>query len=544
MRCKFCLKTAASLRACSGCKSVSYCSRECQRKDWKEGLHKTECPQLKAASQRIKTAYGSFDAAEVAVRIHRAAEAVSCREEALAHTNSASPYATPGAEVHLISKVVLPSASVAAELAEDAKYATAREKLRLEVKEGRWFVDVLSYFFDGRLGVLKERYLNRNLADQFLLAVIGACDAKKMHFANDRAAQDYLTVVRANLSTIRMIMRDADARLMDALETLFYGLHWMEVQALMVAGRAKCLVGAYDVAEGLFHEAEAALDRMAPTFDSAGDEQQLVAVRKQIAAHRLRLPSKEVQELTKELERLKSEEEKTFDTQLVLRKLGLAQIRAGQVAIGRKNLVKSLNQLVKRYESVRDSLPTDVDVSPFLTVLGEAYELCALEAMPGEAKKTGNDVDIMQSKAAELFRKAGRADRDLNAKIRQWNWYLRGRVSLRRSGGDALEPHPDFSPRIKFNSPNPTLGSHVLSIYLPAFLQAILQDIQERFSLLEHAWPDQCPLCTKDLVWLEEDHSEVEILVECKHAFHSVCLDVFVEENSKECPKCQVAFSD
>ena len=207
------------------------------RKDWKEGLHKTECPQLKAASQRIKTAYGSFDAAEVAVRIHRAAEAVSCREEALAHTNSASPYATPGAEVHLISKVVLPSASVAAELAEDAKYATAREKLRLEVKEGRWFVDVLSYFFDGRLGVLKERYLNRNLADQFLLAVIGACDAKKMHFANDRAAQDYLTVVRANLSTIRMIMRDADERLMDALETLFYGLHWMEVQALMVAGK-------------------------------------------------------------------------------------------------------------------------------------------------------------------------------------------------------------------------------------------------------------------------------------------------------------------
>ena len=93
---------------------------------------------------------------------------------------------------------------------------------------------------------------------------------------------------------------------------------------------------------------------MAPTFDSAGDEQQLVAVRKQIAAHRLRLPSKEVQELTKELERLKSEEEKAFDMQLVLRKLGLAQIRAGQVAIGRKNLVKSLNQLV--YGSVSLSL--------------------------------------------------------------------------------------------------------------------------------------------------------------------------------------------
>ena len=73
---------------------------------------------------------------------------------------------------------------------------------------------------------------------------------------------------------------------------------------------------------------------------------------------------------------------------------------------------------MKRYESVRDSLPTDVDVSSFLTVLGEAYELCALEAMPGEAKKDGLDVFRMQHEALKLFHKAGRVDLKLNAEIR------------------------------------------------------------------------------------------------------------------------------
>ena len=74
--------------------------------------------------------------------------------------------------------------------------------------------------------------------------------------------------------------------------------------------------------------------------------------------------------------------------------------------------------------------------------------------------------------------------------FRQWNWWSVGRVFLRRSGGEALEPHPDFSPRLHSNYPSPTMLPRILSGLLPE----MLPDIKERFSLLEHAWPDQVGL--------------------------------------------------
>ena len=39
----------AKLKRCAACSSVSYCSRECQRKDWREGGHKRDCEVLKRA---------------------------------------------------------------------------------------------------------------------------------------------------------------------------------------------------------------------------------------------------------------------------------------------------------------------------------------------------------------------------------------------------------------------------------------------------------------------------------------------------------------
>eukprot|EP00729_Bicosta_minor_P023641 gene23641-18474_t len=40
-QCSHCGKSSASLRRCTGCFRVGYCSSECQQMDWKE--HKMDC---------------------------------------------------------------------------------------------------------------------------------------------------------------------------------------------------------------------------------------------------------------------------------------------------------------------------------------------------------------------------------------------------------------------------------------------------------------------------------------------------------------------
>lgn len=40
-----------SARLCGGCGARSYCGRECQKNDWKNGDHKTKCAELKLAYQ-------------------------------------------------------------------------------------------------------------------------------------------------------------------------------------------------------------------------------------------------------------------------------------------------------------------------------------------------------------------------------------------------------------------------------------------------------------------------------------------------------------
>eukprot|EP01083_Nonionella_stella_P054027 142737_1 len=47
--CEFCCKIPENLRRCSWCKMVSYCSTDCQRKDWKL-LHRKLCKHLKQSN--------------------------------------------------------------------------------------------------------------------------------------------------------------------------------------------------------------------------------------------------------------------------------------------------------------------------------------------------------------------------------------------------------------------------------------------------------------------------------------------------------------
>ena len=93
------------------------------------------------------------------------------------------------------------------------------------------------------------------------------------------------------------------------------------------------IVANYKAGEASLNEAEASLDKMAPTFNSVSDQKQLTAARDQIAALRKQL-------------QLKGEEGKELESPMMLRRLGLAQIRCGDVESGRKNLIKSLNQMV------------------------------------------------------------------------------------------------------------------------------------------------------------------------------------------------------
>ena len=49
--CKYCLKKCKTLKKCGKCRSVSYCSAEHQKLDWKTRGHKLVCDEL----ARVKT---------------------------------------------------------------------------------------------------------------------------------------------------------------------------------------------------------------------------------------------------------------------------------------------------------------------------------------------------------------------------------------------------------------------------------------------------------------------------------------------------------
>ena len=248
-----------------------------KRVDWTTGDHKAECRRLKEESQKVKTAYGSVDNAEISVAILRSIDNDLSRGGG--GCGGGGDSGDGGVSLYRrISRVLLPSAAVTEEILSNPetapKYERIRKNLELEQKGGRWFIDVLSYFLDeeeeeegddkgrdadgekkshtvggskslngdagskkkNRTGGGPSKNLNGNLPDALFLHVITECHNRRLSFAVDRSAVDYLTVIRAHLGAVRAIMTDADEFTMDKLETLFYALHWLEIQALTVAG--------------------------------------------------------------------------------------------------------------------------------------------------------------------------------------------------------------------------------------------------------------------------------------------------------------------
>lgn len=49
--CETCDASSDSLLRCAGCKTVRYCSSECQAADWNHGGHAEECDSIKSAVQ-------------------------------------------------------------------------------------------------------------------------------------------------------------------------------------------------------------------------------------------------------------------------------------------------------------------------------------------------------------------------------------------------------------------------------------------------------------------------------------------------------------
>ena len=82
------------------------------------------------------------------------------------------------------------------------------------------------------------------------------------------------------------------------------------------------------------------------SFDTPADQKQVGAVRDQIVALRVQLPANRLRSMSRQWEELKAKEDTALESMMVLRKLGSLKMRSGDVEGGRKNLIKSLNQMV------------------------------------------------------------------------------------------------------------------------------------------------------------------------------------------------------
>jgi len=79
-RCFFCHKTSSSrLLLCGNCKTFKYCSKDCQRADWRQG-HKTSCAPAKRATLASQQAMEQMDARCAAFDAAKPSRVVTRRE--------------------------------------------------------------------------------------------------------------------------------------------------------------------------------------------------------------------------------------------------------------------------------------------------------------------------------------------------------------------------------------------------------------------------------------------------------------------------------
>lgn len=499
-RCKICLVKPTNPKVCSGCKTAVYCSTNCQRADWRGGDHRVECNRLKEAATKLKTQFGLVDEAEIVQRLFQLG---------------------PGTD--LIGKVMVASASVIAKAQPNFK------DVRITLKEGKAFVDVLTCY----CGNEDITTLNCNRADQFFQEVFNICLRQEMAFACDESAQDYLTVVKANLESVKAIISSNDSRdLMDRLDILIHGLHWQNVNAFLFAARAKNSIGDHETAVSFLKEGMALLDHMQDSsFSSPRDQIQLNDVRTQFQRAEGEMCHMLIRALEGQIPLLSRE--KAVTKSWSYRELGLAQLQSGDPKLaeaGRKNLNRSLNLYTKIQDSNRDL--SDFDYANLMSLLGEAYHLCALWVVPFEKGKTAADVVKWEQKALNCFVEANDKDRMLKSNTRLFNWKCSGSVSTRWFPCLAA---PGFDVRLKVFK----AGDSPLSFNFTGHLREIRSLISSKTTI-----SDECGVCQRGPLWSSADEDTVEILVGCQHVFHVSCLNFYKEENNPECPICRVIFAD
>jgi len=377
------------------------------------------------------------------------------------------------------------------------------------------------------------RHLSPNLGDKLFNHCVEECLLRRKYYAVLRAVEDYANVVQTNLVAMRGVILPSRNNLIDNLSEAFFGLHAMEISAMIITGRVKIPLGKFDEALASLIGAEGALERIECQLMDLIPEASRKGARDTIEHCKQRLPRQVLlrlqaswQKKTGDNPYWERDARPCLESATILRDLGVTSLQSGDIPEGRKNLKMAHQRMVQFFDAVKGSLPTQgPQRCRLFEILGSSTELWALLGLPGESGKNAADVVRLQSQALEFFDALNDQKSILAAKIRLWNWHRNGHFFLRWTD---YGKHPHFRSRLE------------------GWDATKLKSMMKQITKMVDGFPfeELCWLCKKELSWTNCENDGVEILIECKHSYHKSCLDVYVETHVKECPQCFCVFHD